>query len=622
MLDFAKWIWLHNEDNHADEYVDFAVEFDLDSCRDVNLEISVDGNFEAYLNGELCAFGSCADYPYAKKCDRFSLDEKCVAGKNQLLITVWHIGFKSSTYAMADAGLIFRVSEGGRTVAVSCEDTPCRRNHRYRNGLCKRITSQLGLSYHYDNTVIETEPFGRSVEVSKSYEITPREIENLRLLPRASGIASDDGKRIQIDLGKEVVGYLDLDFESSEEQEIKIVFGEHLLTDGSVPQIIGDRDFSIGFTAKEGNNRFLGMMRRIAGRYLEIRYEKPIRAEYIGLRPAVYPLNYIEKRIENPLHKRIYDTCAYTLECCMHEHYEDCPWREQALYSLDSRNQMLCGYIAFEEYRFPRYNIVLLAKSLHKGLLRITSPTDGELPIPFFSMTFIQQVYDYIRFSGDRSILEEVSVALDTIVTTFKDLIDESGMIPALKAPAWNFYEWSDGNTGYRNPVNEVPRYDLCLNAMYLYVLPMYEEMRGATDVDKKALADGIVRVLYDSEKGMFKNTSKDGRFSMIGNSLAILAGVGDRALADRMLSERDKVADITLSMNSYFYDALLTFGDEFKDYIIKDLEEKYSQMLAEGATTFWETIDGWHAFSDAGSLCHGWSALPIYYLDLLGYVK
>ena len=37
----------------------------------------------------------------------------------------------------------------------------------------------------------------------------------------------------------------------------------------------------------------------------------------------------------------------------MHEHYEDTPWREQAFYVADSRNQALCGYYAFGEYRFP-----------------------------------------------------------------------------------------------------------------------------------------------------------------------------------------------------------------------------------------------------------------------------
>ncbi len=52
--------------------------------------------------------------------------------------------------------------------------------------------------------------------------------------------------------------------------------------------------------------------------------------------------NKVSPEIRRILQK-IYDVSIYTLKCCMHEHYEDCPWREQALYTMDSRNQMLCG---------------------------------------------------------------------------------------------------------------------------------------------------------------------------------------------------------------------------------------------------------------------------------------
>ena len=41
-----------------------------------------------------------------------------------------------------------------------------------------------------------------------------------------------------------------------------------------------------------------------------------------------------------------------TLELCMHEHYEDCPWREQGLYAYDSRNQILYGYYVWGNYDF------------------------------------------------------------------------------------------------------------------------------------------------------------------------------------------------------------------------------------------------------------------------------
>ena len=40
--------------------------------------------------------------------------------------------------------------------------------------------------------------------------------------------------------------------------------------------------------------------------------------------------------------------------------------------------------------------------------------------------------------------------------------------------------------------------------------------------------------------------------------------------------------------------------------------------MLDCGATSFWETIIGEADFGRAGSLCHGWSAMPLYYYNIL----
>lgn len=617
MLKDCKWIWIHKDEN-PDEYADFLVEFDLEDTKGVALDISVDGNFEAYLNGKLCAFGTCADYPECKQFDSFMLDEYAKLGKNELKITVWHVGVGSFVYVKSLAGLIFKLYQGERVISRSCEETLSRKNEAYTNGLCKSITSQLGLSYRYDNTFQNSQPYGNSVVVEKSYDIEKRNIDNLKLLERIPVIINDDGHRLVIDWGREAAGYPDLEFESDGEQELIVVFGEHFDDNGCVPRFIGSRDFSIGFVAKDGENTFLGMMRRIAGRYLEIIHDKPIKSKYIGIRPVEYPVDVIERDFKSELHKRIYDTCVYTLRCCMHEHYEDCAWREQALYSLDSRNQMLCGYVAFKEYRYARYNIVLLAKSLRNGLIRITSPTDTDLPIPFFSLTFIQQIYDYVKYSGDRTILDEVGAAMDTVMKTFADKIGDSGLIPALPNPAWNFYEWTDGNDGSVGFPESGVRYDLCLNAMYLYVLKMYRSLGRDVDVDEVKLADGIRRVFYDSERGLFKNMDISRKFSVIGNALAVLCGVGDATVAEKMVNERDQLTDVSLSMNGYFYDALLSVGDGYGEYILADIEEKYGYMLSCGATTFWETIDGWHAFSDAGSLCHGWSALPVYYFDKL----
>ena len=50
----------------------------------------------------------------------------------------------------------------------------------------------------------------------------------------------------------------------------------------------------------------------------------------------------------------------------------------------------------------------------------------------------------------------------------------------------------------------------------------------------------------------------------------------------------------------------------------MQDIRRKYGYMLEQGGTTFWETEKGWQDFDGAGSLCHGWSAIPVFYLSIL----
>ena len=71
--------------------------------------------------------------------------------------------------------------------------------------------------------------------------------------------------------------------------------------------------------------------------------------------------------------------------------------------------------------------------------------------------------------------------------------------------------------------------------------------------------------------------------------------------------------------MRCFVYDALLlTDRQQYRDYILKDMDTRYKIMLRAGATSFWETEEGDAAFDNAGSLSHGWSAMPVYYYSIL----
>ena len=54
----------------------------------------------------------------------------------------------------------------------------------------------------------------------------------------------------------------------------------------------------------------------------------------------------------------------------------------------------------------------------------------------------------------------------------------------------------------------------------------------------------------------------------------------------------------------------IVTSGD---DDVLEQIETVWSKMLSAGAQTFWETEAGSGDFDRSGSLCHGWSAVPLY---------
>jgi hypothetical protein len=66
--------------------------------------------------------------------------------------------------------------------------------------------------------------------------------------------------------------------------------------------------------------------------------------------------------------------------------------------------------------------------------------------------------------------------------------------------------------------------------------------------------------------------------------------------------------------MKIFKYDALLaTDKEKYQAWLLNEIRREYGKMIEQGDTA-WETIDGISAFNNAGSLCYGWGAIPIYY--------
>ena len=611
-----KTIWL-NETPSPDTYVDFVSDFSISGEEKVYLNIACSGHYAVYLNGELVKFACSSDYPWYRTFDRADITKKCRA-ENSLLISVWYPGENSQTYIKDEAGLFFSVEQGGKTICESSPATLSRKNTSYKNGYMKTITSQLGFSFYYDAAAENDLAFAPSAESESEREFNLRKTASLILGGRAKAKIDRLCDGYLIDLGEEQVGFLDLELSCAEPQYVKILYAEHLV-DGRVQNIIGSRDFSLEYMAKQGKNCYMNPFRRLACRYIQLVCDPSVDVKYAGLRK-------IDKRVvENPvsfgdsLLQRIYDVSVNTLKKCMHEHYEDCPWREQAMYALDSRNQMLCGYYAFKGHAYQRENLLFIAKGQRAdGLLSLCFPTGIDIPIPFFSLAYLLQVRDYVNHTEDKSVLKTLRPTLTKIISAFEKRVGENHLIANLEYPYWNFYEWADESNNEheitRSPDQYELKYDLILNAMYVYARRIYDALYGEmTNLDE--MVNAIHSTFYDQARGVYRLSTTTERSSQLANSMALLIGLGDRALAERIINDPELIK-VTLSMNTFYYDALLGVDEGYIDFIVEDMKKKYGKMLDEGATTFWETEKGWVDFDNAGSLCHGWSAIPVYYLS------
>lgn len=636
-LETAKWIWC-NSNPGQDEYGEFADQFTYENGK-VLLRISADSNYAAYINGTLAAWGQYADYPYDKVYDEVDVTAFCRKGDNRIAIIVWYYGIDTTqVYYPGNAGLLYELVCNEKVLCESNEHTLSRMSPTYLNHKMHIITPQIGLGYGYDATrednwkIGELVGFAPATIVEQVLPLRIRPCEKLSLLPETIGV---ECKRISdtdviYDLGSEQVGFLSFCLTSPCEQEITISYGEHLV-DGCVRRKIDIRDFSILYKAKKGENEFFNPFRRFGCRYLEIQSEYPVTIEKMAIAPTMYVLEEKKRPALTEKQSKIYDMCVETLHLCMHEHYEDCPWREQALYAMDSRNQMLCGYFAFGEYEFPRSNLQLISKDNRAdGLLSICYPMQIDLVIPSFSLHYITGCMEYLKYSGDKDFLMEIYPKLVSIVETFTKRITNGLIPPFAGKTCWNFYEWQDGLEGggpYCEDYDfETP--DLLLNALLSIALQnmavIADKLHIANDYRAQAetLNGHIRKTFWNAERGICYNLPQHSSYSQLGNSLAILCGAVTeneaKVLCERMLTDED-MTPVSLSMVCFKYDAMLKVDKEqFTPIILEDIEKIYTPMIEFGSTTVWETELGERDFDNAGSLCHGWSALPVYYYHTL----
>ena len=677
----ARWIWPEALGSPTNVVVEFRRAFPSAAETPVKLAVAADKVYAAELNGRMLHSGRLPDTPPRRFYDVIPAGT-LRKGENVLKVKLYVQGIDSFQHIPGDPGLMFSLFGDGIEVK---SDTLAewRLSAQDRSEGVGLVTRQLGFSFDHDAAAADL-PWNavgagdarrgegdfilspRPVPVAEIRPAVPAKIvaqglldgsplpddpaagmDATRMAPAANGaLFEDDGRSVRpsafgggfyviADLGREEAGLLSMDVDTDEGVTVDIGHAEHM-ENGRIRVKIGNRGFAGRYRARSGRQSFCRWEQRIAGRFIQI-HVRGARTHFSLHRLSVMPVELPLAELPAPadlgrLQRRIWDTSVRTLRLCMHEHYEDCPWREQALYGNDARNQMLSGYYAFgKDNRMPELSIALLGRGLGEdGWLEMCMPARISITIPSFTFSWVLSVDDHLRHRRDLKFTREMLPTVRRILDRrIKEMRQDMLPCPAGKR-YWQFYEWSKGMDGSGVAGFQVKPGQLCfespLNLLFVMALEAGARCedaagdRGRAKVWRQTaqrVRAAVRAKFWNGWKGQMEmRLGADIKPSELVQSLALLADAvppeARGGVADRLMA-RSGWTPTTLSQSLYKYEALITFGGRHARSVLKQMDGEWAAMLEKGATSFWEMREGAKAFEDAGSLCHGWSAIPIY---------
>jgi alpha-L-rhamnosidase len=430
-----------------------------------------------------------------------------------------------------------------------------------------------------------------------------------------------DAPSLLLDFGREVAGRLLVESASFADTTLSIAYGESEL-----------EALATGLTSGQQGGNYLGTNLlevpangvargpKSGFRYVQIRFLRgaPITAfKSIRVEGIYYPVTYGGSfESSDPLLNRIWETGAYTAHLCMQDGVWDAVKRDRGRWAgdLDIEGRVISN--------------VFGDRALMEETLRALEPSGGGHVngIPSYSALWITSLASLYQSSGDRAFLASVHDDLLRVLATMDASLDTHGLFDNAKHQ-WLFVDWAPGLYAY-TPEARIGT-QLQYIRGYRAAAELLNDLGDATDAGRyeaqaaKALA--ALHTLRDENGAPYGNTWQLNALAALVDDEANRPVLWSDALAH---VKQDAPGDQVISpyFNAYVLDAMAETGHdrEALDWI----RTYWGGMLAEGATSFWESYDlRWpktnphlslQADGTSGyfvSMAHGWSSGPTAWL-------
>ncbi len=327
---------------------------------------------------------------------------------------------------------------------------------------------------------------------------------------------------------------------------------------------------------------------------------------------------------------------------CMHDAFEDCPGREKRQWVGDGVVHFDIAAAAFGPSTYPlgRQFLRHAAESQRPdGLLQMFAPGDHRgdgVVIPDFSLHWVRGLANYWLTTGDDELAVELFPTAEKVLQWFSRHQDEHSLLTNI--PFWHFIEWAHIDRGGESlPINALFASALRSAAQLATAIGYCGGQKRYLNMYEKVAA-ALNERHWNERRGAYVDSvdpqsARQGvRISQQANALIIAFDIAPRdrwtRIVDTITDENSlkftaappivvnapvfEEAHDTVRANTFYchflYEALAMAG-RF-DLALAHMRDYYRPMLEAGATTLWES------FEPSASLCHVFSATPVYQLS------
>lgn len=293
---------------------------------------------------------------------------------------------------------------------------------------------------------------------------------------------------------------------------------------------------------------------------------------------------------------------------------------EQMQYTGDSRVHNLTLLTLSGDDRLTRNSLIQFDQSrIPEGLTYACYPNPFHLIIPSYSLIWIDQVHDYMKWKDDKDFISGFELGITSVLHWFEQKMQPNGLMG--KMDWWGALAWPRHYNNGEPPTIYEGNCTL-YTLHYAYTLRHAAEIFEYLGKNEQAsvyrnraddICDSVNRLCKNNE-GFYTESPDNKQVSQITNLLAILADAtkGDEAklLMNKLLEPKDWYGQVDLFLHLYLFEAMNKTG--IQDKFMNELTE-WKLMKERHMTTFAEVPLEWGE-ENQRSECHPWSTAPAYF--------